>query len=145
MPRHIPDALYSDVYALASEIVQPLSDPLDRVDESVSRIAYFKLEALYKKREDANEPDPFLTETLADFTQDVAKAIRLYRLSIAQSVTFPGEILQTKHVGLVRRLLEVNDRVEARAHLVMARAEALVHGDTSILEELDELSTQLLE
>ena len=69
-------------------------------------------------------PDPFLTETLADFSDDLDDAIRLYRLALEQSAAFPGEPTHTKRQGLAECLLEDGSIAEAREELDKAIRDA---------------------
>jgi hypothetical protein len=102
MTRTIPPALYDEVFALVTSIAQPDAEPLSAVDETKASDAYEKLEALFKLRESSGESDPFLTEALADFTDDAAESIRLYKLALEQCADFPGE---AKNVRLNHRPL----------------------------------------
>ena len=98
---------------------------------------------LFDRRERAGEADPFLTETLADFTDDALEAVRLYELSIRQSQSFPGEITYTKRVGLARRLQEMGRTNQALQQISMARRDAFAAKDTDVLKELEELAKGL--
>jgi hypothetical protein len=102
MKRAIPAALYDEVSALVSDIAQPEARPLDNVDETRASNAFAKLLALFNRRELSGDSDPFLTETLADFTDDKAEAIRLYNLALNQCAAFPGEDTISKRIGLAR-------------------------------------------
>jgi hypothetical protein len=142
MTRTVPPALYDEVFALATAIAQPDARPLDEVDEVSASDAYAKLLALFKNRENSGESDPFLTETLADFTDDNAESIRLYRLALDQCAAFPGEATLSKRIGLVRELIKADRKMEARGQIDIARRESFSARDTGSLEELNELAAQ---
>ena len=129
MTRTIPPALYDEVFALVTSIAQPDAEPLSAVDETKASDAYEKLEALFKLRESSGESDPFLTEALADFTDDAAESI----------AAFPGEATLPKRIGLARALIQVGRKIEAREQIDIARREAFLARDSASLEELSEL------
>jgi hypothetical protein len=110
-----------------------------QVDERVAEEALARLIALYKQRESTGEPDPFLTEALADFTDDRLEAIRLYHLALEQCELTPGEPTHTKRIGLARCLHEVGRNSEAQEQLLLARREAFAAKDSKVMSELDEL------
>jgi hypothetical protein len=140
MTRTIPAALYDEVGALVTDIAQPDARPLDNVDETRASNAFAKLLALFKRRELSGESDPFLTETLADFTDDKSEAIRLYNLALHQCAAFPGEATISKRIGLARALIESGRTIDARTEIEIARREAFAERDSEALEELEELA-----
>jgi hypothetical protein len=140
MTREIPPALYEEVFALITDIAQPDAKPLDVVDEVKASDAYAKLLALFKRRESYGESDPFLTEALADFTDDISESIRLYELALDQCAAFPGEATVSKRIGLVRALIQAGRTIEAREQTEVARREAFSARDSAALKELNELA-----
>jgi hypothetical protein len=96
----------------------------------------------YSDRENSGESDPFLTETLADFTDDNSESIRLYKLALDQCPAFPGETTLSKRIGLVRELIKADRKSEAREQIDVARRESFSARDTASLEELNELAVQ---
>ncbi len=139
MTRTIPPALYDEVFALVTAIAQPDAKPLGAVDETKALEAYAKLHALFKRRESASESDPFLTEALADFTDDNSESIRLYKLALDQCAAFPGESTISKRNGLARALIESGRTIDARSQIEIARREAFAVRDSEALGELEEL------
>jgi hypothetical protein len=142
MTRTIPPALYDEVFALVTAIAQPDAKPLDAVDETRASQAYAQLEALFKRRESSGESDPFLTEALADFTDDRSESIRLYKLALEQCAAFLGEATISKRIGLARALIQADRTIEGREQIEAARREAFSARDSASLEELSELATQ---
>jgi hypothetical protein len=142
MTRTVPPALYDEVFALATAIAQPDARPLDVIDEVSASDAYAKLLALFKDRENSGESDPFLTETLADFTDDNSESIRLYKLALDQCSDFPGEATLSKRIGLVRELIKADRKIEAREQIDVACRDSFSARDTASLEELNELAAQ---
>jgi hypothetical protein len=139
MKRDIPPELYDEVFILAADIAQPEALPLDAVDETRASIAYSKLLALFKQREQSGNSDPFLTEALADFTDEKSEAIRLYELALNQCSDFPGEATLSKRIGLARVLIECGRTDEALSQIEVGRREALEEHDSDALKELEEL------
>jgi hypothetical protein len=139
MTRTIPPALYDEVFALVTAVAQPDAKPLGAVDETKASEAYAKLHALFKRRESVSESDPFLTEALADFTDDNSESIRLYKLALDQCAAFPGESTISKRIGLARALIKSGRTIDARAQIEIARREAFSARDSEALAELEEL------
>ena len=67
--------------------------------------------------------DPLLVETVADFTDDPAEAIQLYKeaISLSDAASCPT---YTQRIWMAARLLELGNRVEARRQLIRAKPEA---------------------
>lgn len=131
--RNIPQPLYDRILVLALRI----ANAIEAGNPRARRGAYRRLRTLYRSR--LGQPDPFLTETLADFTTGPRTATKLYRLAIAQSSEFPDESLHTKQIGLARALLDTGKSPEAAALLQTAQLTATEQNDTSTLAEIDAL------
>lgn len=139
--RRPPQELYDVVLELTTAIVQPVHGTSD-MDLTMASEAQTRLAALYEARLALGKPDPFLTETMADFTTDLNEAVRLYRLAIEQCSQFPDEPIHTKRHGLVERLFELGHTAEAEEELVRARREAFAAGDVDVIRDLDAISQQ---
>lgn len=111
--RKIPEPLYQQVL----EIALALTNATEAGNAPARRGAYRRLRSLYRSR--LGSPDPFLTETLADFTSGPRTAIKLYRLAIRQSVAFPRENVDSKQQALTDLLAEIsqNRKVDITNHL----------------------------
>lgn len=139
--RRPPQHLYDEVLELTTAIAQPECCGSD-IDSAVAADALSKLTALFEARQTSGKPDPFLTETMADFTTDLNEAVRLYRLAIEQCAEFPDEPIHTKRQGLVERLFELGYNAEAEEELVQARREAFAAGDADAIKDLNAISQQ---
>jgi hypothetical protein len=139
MPRLVPEPLYSDVLALVAAIAQPDVRSPDSFDQTLAVDAYRRLNELHRHRETMGEPDPFLTEALADMTDDSTEAIRLYLHALEQCLRFPGEPVVTKRIGLARRLLSEGREPEALRQIDVARREAFSERDIESIKEIDGL------
>lgn len=137
MKRTIPPALYDEVFVLVADIAQ--SDAT-LVDEIKAADAYAKLLALFRYRDQSGDSDPFLTEALADVTDDNSESIRLYELALKQCAAFPGEGTLSKRTGLARALIEAGRAAEARVQIEVARGEAFAERDSGALKQLEELA-----
>ena len=101
------------------------------------------LRAIYARQELLGAPDPFLTEAIADYTDEAAEAVRLYRLALAQSSKHPDEPTYTKRIDMASRLMEVGDLKTARTELIQGRAEAERLKDNLYVEFADGLLAKL--
>lgn len=99
--RKVPEPLYQQV----PEIALALTNATEASNLPARRGAYRRLRSLYRSR--LGSPDPFLTETLADFTSGPRTAIKLYRLAIRQSEAFPAEHVRSKYQALTELLAEI--------------------------------------
>jgi len=139
--RKIPEPLYSQVLDLALKIANA-----SEAEDSLSHhIAFLELQRLYEERVVAGLVEPFLTETLADFTTDDQQAIKLYELAIRQSVAFEGEPVHTKRIALALRYMDTGEPNVARDLLIQARDEANNFGDTDSVKDVDELLAEIVE
>lgn len=122
--RTVPEPLYSRVL----DIALAATNASEAGDRPASRGAYRRLRSLFRSR--LGSPDPFLTETLADFTLGPRTAAKLYRLAIHQPSAFPDEPIYTKQLSLAERLIECGDFEGASPLLADALSAAAAAGDT---------------
>jgi hypothetical protein len=127
--RNVPEDLARRVWELGEAIS---NDPHGR-----GVAALQSLRALYESY--AANPDPFLTEALADRTSDAREAITLYEAALEQCAHFSDEPTYTKRRDLALRLREVGDTVKARAQAELALKEATRSGDAEYVANAQEL------
>jgi hypothetical protein len=137
--REVPRELWGEVFDLVTEAL--VSDAAGNVQRFAKALA--ALRALYARQEAIGKPEPTLTEVLADYTDDAAEAVALYRASIAQSDAYPDEPTHTKRICLASRLIELGHTVEARSEILRSRADAERLKDAEYVELADELLAQL--
>jgi hypothetical protein len=137
--RSIPEHLYSEVFAIVTKI----KDAALADDEAAQATHCDELRQLYERVASSGRVDPFLTEAMADNSDNPQEAVALYRLSLEQCAAFPDEPLHTKRIGLVRCLLDLSQSDDASIELDRARFEANRLGDTEALEEIAQLSRQM--
>lgn len=131
---------------LLDEVFEAITDitwPPEEAEEQIVTAGLARLRATYARQNALSQPDPFLTEALADFTDDPPEAVDLYRLSLAQSSRYPDEPTHTKRISLASQLVAVGDFPGARVELIEGRAEAERLRDTIWVATADELLAKL--
>jgi hypothetical protein len=118
--RRITRPLLDEVFDVVDNIKRS-SDDGNSQQEALYTAA---LRAIYARQQVLEAPDPFLTEAVADYSDDPREAVLLYRLSIAQSSGHPDEPTYTKRICMASRLLELGDLPAVRSELILGRAEA---------------------
>lgn len=136
---HIPPDMYDRVRDLALAI----TNASEAGDERCQSAQCQALRGYFEEQTALGRGHPFLTETLADYTEDAEEAVRLYELALAQSRTWPEEPTHTKLISLAERLAELGRRQAAAAKLRQGRAEAVQRADSWWVEEADRLQQGL--
>jgi hypothetical protein len=137
--RAVPEPLYTEVF----EVVTRIKDAVLAEDPNAEANAVQALRRIYDREAAAGSGEPFLTEALADFTDDPRTGAALYELSIEQSRAFPDEPLHTKRIGLAHALIELGDNFKALNVLEAARFEANRNRDADSLQEISELCNSM--
>jgi hypothetical protein len=136
--RSIPEPLYTQVLDLALKITNA-----SEAENLIAQFdAVFELQQLYISLESSGLFDPFLTESLADFTMDDLEAIKLYELSLSQCVEFPDEPKYTKQLAIANRFIDLGDQTKANRFLLQAFDEANLSGDIDSAHEIEMLIAQ---
>jgi hypothetical protein len=136
---NIPPDIYERVHELALAIVNASEAGDDTLHDSHCQA----LRAYFDEQSSAGRSHPFLTEAMADYTDDTAEAVRLYELALNQARAFPDEPTHTKMISLAEHLIELGRREQAEAYLRDGRAEAVRRGDTFWIEDADRLLHEL--
>lgn len=136
--RKVQTPLWKEVF----DVVNNIKRCLDEGDSKMEAYTAM-LRAIYARQEVLGAPDPFLTEAVADYTDDAAEAVRLYRLALAQSSRHPDEPTYTKRIDMASRLIELGDLHSARTELIKGRVEAERLRDALYIEFADELLAKL--
>ena len=100
---------------------------------------YQSLLSYHHEHAQSGHSHPFLTEALADFTEDNATSVTYYRLALQQARTYSNEPLHTKMISLAERLIRLGCREQAEAYLRDGRAEAIRFADADSVEDADRL------
>ena len=108
--RAIPEPLYQQVLVIALAI----TNATEAGDAPARRGAYRRLRSPYRSR--LGSPDPFLTETFADYTGGPRTRVKLYRLAIQQCAAFPDEDVSSKQEALNELLAEVGGPYQIAPH-----------------------------
>jgi len=136
---NIPRDIYEQVHELAVAIVNASGAGDDALCDSLCQT----LRAYYDEQASLGHSHPFLTEAMADFTDDPAEAVHLYELALEQARAFPDEPTHTKMISLAQQLIELGRTEQAQAYLRDGRAEAVRHGDTFWIKDADRLLQEL--
>jgi hypothetical protein len=140
--REVPKELWGEVLEVVTAITWGPDG--NEPDSETSKAALAQLRSIYLRQESLGEPEPFLTEALADYTDDAAQAVALYRRALAQSVSCRDEPTHTKRICMASRLIELGDLTEARSELIRGRVEAERLGDDDYLALADELLARVV-
>src|SRR5687767_10285786 len=110
---NIPPVLYERVHELALAI----TNASEARDDAIYNSLCESLRSFYHEQAGSGRSHPFLTETMADYTEDAVEAARLYELALEQARTFPNEPTHTKMISLAHQLIELGRREQAEAYL----------------------------
>jgi hypothetical protein len=135
----IPPDIYERVHELAVTLVNASGAGDDARYDSHCQT----LRGYYDEQSSLGRSHPFLTEAMADYTDDATEAVRLYELSLEQARAFPDEPTHTKMISLAQQFIELGRTEQAEAYLRDGRAEAVRRGDTFWIEDADRLLQQL--
>lgn len=135
----IPPDIYERVHELSVAIVNASQADDVALDASLRQ----QMQSFFQEQIDLGRSHPFLTEAMADYTENSAEATRLYLLALTQARSFPDELTHTKMISLAERLVEQNRREEAEGFLRDGRAEAVRRNDVFWIQEADRLLAQL--
>lgn len=136
---NLPPDIYARVHELAVAIVNASAAGDDALHDSLCHT----LRAYHDEQTGLGRSHPFLTEAVADYTEDPSDAARLYELSLEQAALFPNEPKHTKMISLAQRYLELGHPQQAEAYLRDGRAEAIRRGDTEWIKDANNLLHQL--
>lgn len=128
-----------DIYLKVLEISTSLTNASEAEDEILMEFHYQQLLEFFNEQEISGNSHPFITETVADFTEDAANAVQYYKLSLEQCRTNPSEPTHTKHISLAERLIELNQIGPAKNHLLQGRSGAMQRNDSFWVNQADEL------
>ena len=131
----IPRDIYERVHELSLAIV----NAMEAGDDELYETHCLALREYFDEQTNTGRPHPFLTEAMADYTDDKVEAVRLYELALEQSCAFPDEPVHTKMISLAGQLIELGRTEQAGAYLRDGRAEAARSGDAYWIEEADRL------
>src|SRR5258705_11581981 len=136
---NVPPDIYKRVHELGVAIVNAT-----QAGDEVLRDAHMQaLRAYYEEQISLGRSHPFVTEAMADYTEEATEAVRLYELALEQSRAVPYEPTHTKMISLAERLIELGHREQAEAYLRDGRSEALRREDMFWIEEADRLLGEL--
>jgi hypothetical protein len=132
----IPPDIYENVGELAADITNAtLAD-----DDALAASLYQRLRLYHDEQLAADRSHPFIIETLADYTDDPAQAIRHYEQALVMSRQMTSdEPTHTILIGIGEKLIELARCEQAEEFIRDGRAEALRRGDKDWIEIADRL------
>ena len=133
----------ADIYRRVHELAVAITNASEAGDDALHDSLCLTLRAFYDEQASLGRSHPFLTEAMADYTDDGAEAVRLYQLALEQARTLSDEPTHTKMISLAQQLVELGHREEAEAYLRDGRAEAVRREDTFWIEDADRLLQEL--
>jgi tetratricopeptide (TPR) repeat protein len=129
-----------DIYERISELAADVTNATLADDDALAASLYQRLLAYHEEQLAAGHSHPFLIETLADYTDDPAQAIRYYEQTFEMSQQMASdEPTQTILIGIGAQLIEMGRREQAEAFIRDGRAQAIRRGDSDSIEEADRL------
>jgi hypothetical protein len=140
--HHMND-IPSDIYERVREIAADIVNASEIGDDFLMSRHQHALRAYYDEQTESGREHPFLTESVADYTDDPVEAVRLYKLALEQSREHPDEPVHTKMICLAEKLIELGREEQAAAFLRDGRAEAVRCHDAGWIADADELLQRL--
>lgn len=136
----IPPEMHEQVLDLAAQ----MTNAALAEDDPLCQSLYQGLLEYYNEQTAAEQGHPFLTETVADYTDDPAEALRYYRQALVQSQKMGStEPTQTILLGIATKLIELGQREQAEAYLWEGQKEAIRRNDEFTIEEANHLLEEL--
>jgi len=132
-----------DIYERVRELALAMTNASEAGDTALQDSGYQSLLAYHEEQTRLGRSHPFLTEALADYTDDVATSARYYELALEQARAYSDEPTHTKMISLAERLIELGQLERAEAYLRDGRAEAVRRADTFWIEDADRLLHEL--
>lgn len=138
--NRVPLELYDRVVELALQITNATLAE----DEALCQSRYETLVEFHREQTAAGREHPFLTETVADYTDDPATALRYYRQALEQANRLGTTVpTQTILLGISAKLLELGHCEQAEAHWREGRREAVRRHDEFAITEAERLEQEL--
>jgi hypothetical protein len=136
-------SLPRDVYEHVRDLALVIVNAMQAGDDELCEAQMFALRNYYNEQTALGFSHPFLTEAVADYTENAAEAIALYELALEQARACPGEPVHTKMIALAARQIELARFEQAEAFLRDGRTEAVCSGDLDSTSEATELARLL--
>lgn len=132
--------LYKSVLNLAGELVETAQ----RKNQTQFDALYTRLENICIENENTDKDHPVQWETLADFTDDFAKAIQLYEKALVKATAINAkDYLSSIGYSLATMHVELGQTDAAIASLKEAKVSANKIPDKELKAEIDELLADL--
>ncbi len=133
--RNIPPEMYDRVHELALSMV----DATETGDAARHEALYQSLLKYHDEQTALGRSHPFLTEALADFTENLTASVHYFKLSLEQARWIPNEPTYTKMISLAERSIQLGQFEMAEAYLRDGRAEAIRALEPDWIKNADDL------
>ena len=129
-----------DIYEHVGELAADITNATLSGDDALAASLYQQLQLYSDEQLAVGRSHPFIIETVADYTDDPAEALRYYEQALAMSRGMTSdEPTHTILIGIGQQLIDLGRREQAEVRIREGRAEALRRGDTDWIENADEL------
>ncbi len=130
-----------DVYDHVADLACGMTNATLAEDVALHDSLYEQLRAFCQDQAARGVLHPFVIESLADYTDDLQEALRLYRKALGLSE--PDEPRYTILISMAERLIEAGQPEQAEACLCEGRAEAEDRRDADYVAEADRMLRDL--
>jgi hypothetical protein len=132
-----------DIYESVREFALAMTNASGAGDDALHDSVYQSFLSYYEEQTRLGRSHPFLTEALADYTDDLVTSARYYEFALEQARPYSDEPTHTKMISLAENLIELGLLERAEAYLRDGRAEAVRCADTFWIEDADRLLHEL--
>lgn len=104
-----------DIYERVHDLALVMTNASLAGDTALQDSGYESLLAYYEEQMHLGCSHPYVTETLADYTDTAPTAVRYYELALEQARAYSDEPTHTKMISLAERLIELGQLERAEA------------------------------
>ncbi|MEJ0088734.1 MAG: hypothetical protein WDM80_03130 [Limisphaerales bacterium] len=123
-----------DVYELVGDLAAGMTNATLADDHALAASLYQRLVHYHEEQLAAGRSHPFIIETLADYTDDPAQAIRYYEQALAMSRQMTSdEPTHTILIALGEQLIAMGRRAQGEAFIRDGHAEALRRDESDLI------------
>ncbi|WP_339767629.1 tetratricopeptide repeat protein [uncultured Paraglaciecola sp.] len=133
--------IYKAVYNLSEKLMAAA----EKEDQAAFDSLYAELEAVCVEHEETAKDHPEQWETLADFTDDLPRAVVVYQKALDKAIAMNSkDHMSSIAFSMAKLQVELNDKGAAIKNLQAAKISANKIEDKELKEEIDDLLSSLL-
>lgn len=133
--------IYKAVYNLSEKLMAAA----EKEDQAAFDLLYAELEAVCVEHEETAKDHPEQWETLADFTDDLPRAVVVYQKALDKAIAMNSkDHMSSIAFSMAKLQVELNDKGAAIKNLQAAKISANKIEDKELKEEIDDLLSSLL-